>query len=68
MKEKSNSKSEAFEKNARNLKSERESVRIGDPYVEMYPLSMPKIDNSMVGKRLDICEQYSLEEGGNELR
>ena len=34
----------------------------------MKPQSMPKVDDGLVGKLLDICEKYSLEEGGTELR
>ena len=29
---------------------------------------MKKIDNGLVGKRLDICEKYTLDEGNTELR
>ena len=56
MKEKLNSKSEDFEKNAHNLKLERESIGIGDPYVEIQPHPIPKIDNTLVGKCLDIYD------------
>ena len=41
---------------------------VGDSYTNMQPQSMPKIDSSLVGKRLDICEKYTLVEGSTELR
>ena len=34
----------------------------------MQPTSMPKIDKTLIGTRLDICEKYDLDEGGSELR
>ena len=63
--EKENAK---FEQNARNLRNTCEEEGIGDRYAEMQPSSMPKIDKYLIGKRLDICESYDLEEGGSELR
>ena len=39
--------------------------------VELYEkqlASMPVVDDTLVGQRLDICECYDLEEGGTELR
>ena len=29
---------------------------------------MPKIDRHLIGKRLEMCESYDLQEGGSELR
>ena len=34
----------------------------------LQPISIPNIDIYLIGKRLDICELYELEEGGTELR
>ena len=59
---------ESFEQNARSLRNTREAVGIGDRYAEMQPSSRPKIDRYLIGKRLDICESYDLDEGGSELR
>ena len=58
--EMNNSKLKEFEKNARDLKLEREFVGIGDHYAEMQPHSMPKINNSLLAKYLDICENIFL--------
>jgi len=41
---------------------------IGDCYTEMQPTSMQKIDKTLIGTRLDICEKYYLDKGGSELR
>ena len=49
-------------------KTQRESTGLGDHYAEMQPASMPVVNNKLIGKRLDICECYDLEEGGTELR
>ena len=57
-----------FYQDARNLRNTREVVGIGDMYAEMQPSSRPKIDRHLIGKRLDICESYDLDEGGSELR
>ena len=57
-----------FEEHARNLKAERELVGVGDSYANIQPQSMLKIDNSLVGKQLDICVEYTLIEGSTELR
>ncbi len=43
---------------------ERELAGIGDQYSEMQPSSVPMIDSSLVGKRLDVCHKWDLEEGG----
>ena len=59
---------EKFEQDAHNLRNNREAEGIGDKYAEIQPTSMPKIDKHLIGKRLDICESYDLEEGGSELR
>ena len=37
-------------------------------YSELQPCSRPNIDKHLVGKRLDVCERYELDEGGSELR
>ena len=59
---------ENFESDAYNLRNKREVAEIGNRYDEMQPSSMPKINKHLIGKRLDICESYDLEEGGSELR
>ena len=50
------------------MRQEREQKGIGDIYSELQPHSRPNIDKKLVGKRLDICERYELDEGGSELR
>ena len=61
-------KTDEFEIYGQNLWRERELVGIGDRYTNMQPLSMPLIDNKLIGKRLDVCHTWDLEEGGTELR
>ena len=34
----------------------------------MQPLSMPVVNKKLIGKRLDVCFEWNLEEGGTELR
>ena len=34
----------------------------------MQPISQPKIDKNLIGRRLDVCDKYDLEEGGTEIR
>ena len=57
-----------FESNARALRCEREAEGTGGRYSKMQPTIMPPIDKNLIGKRLDICEKYSLDKGGSELR
>ena len=57
-----------FEIYGQNIRRERELVGIGDRYTEMQLLSMPFIDKKLIGKRLDVCYEWNLEEGGTELR
>ena len=40
----------------------------GDCYVNIHPISRPNTDKYLVGKILDICEKYDLQEGGSELK
>ena len=47
---------------------ERELAGIGDRYSQMQPLSMPVVNKKLIGKRLDVCCEWNLEEGGTELR
>ena len=62
------SQSEKFETAGQNLRVERELAGIGDRYSQMQPLSMPVVDKKLIGKRLDVCFKWNLEEGGTELR
>ena len=66
--QKYNNKTEEFETNGQKLRMERESAGIGDRYSNMQPSSIPIIDKSLIGKRLDVCHTWDLEEGGTELR
>ena len=34
----------------------------------MQPLSIPPVDKRLIGRRLDVCFEWNLEEGGTELR
>ena len=65
---KSASTHDKFEEQTRCLRDEREINGVGDRYAHIQPMSRPNVDKSLVGKRLDICEKYDLEEGGSELR
>ena len=57
-----------FEAKARSTRAEREAVGVGDRYAEMQPMSRPAVDERLIGKRLDVCVLYNLDEGGSELR
>ena len=56
-----------FEIEARRIRRHRESLGVGDRYAECQPFSAPPLD-SLLGKRLDVCCNYVLEEGGSEPR
>ena len=62
------SNTQAFEHNTMNVRNEREALGFGDRYAEMQPTTRPNIDMHLLGKRLEICEKYYLEEGGTDLR
>ena len=62
------SQSQNFEIAGQNLRVERELAGIGDRYSQMQPLSMPVVDKKLIGKRLDVCFEWNLEEGRTELR
>ena len=51
------SNTQSFEKNAMNVRNEREALGFGDRYTEMQPTSRPNIDIHLLGKRLEICEK-----------
>ena len=57
-----------FEDNANSVRLERELAGMGDRYSELQPTSRPTIDKKLIGKRLDICKKYNLNDGGSELR
>ena len=59
---------EKFETDGQNLRVERELAGFGDRYGNMQPSSMPSVDKKIIGKRLDVCFEYDIEEGGTELR
>ena len=55
-------------KNAQDTRNKRKAIGVGDRYAGLQPMSRPNIDQHLVGKRLDVCEKYNLEEGGTDLR
>ena len=59
---------EKFEKDTHSIRIERERMGIDDHYTEMQPTSMPKIDKTLIGRRLDFFEKYDLDKGGSDLR
>ena len=62
------SAADKFENKAITIRNERESAGIGDRFAEIQPMTRPLVDKNLLGKRLDVCFEYELEEGGNELR
>ena len=42
---------------------DREAVGVGDRYSNIRSNSAPTIDKALIGKRLDICLQYFLDDG-----
>ena len=63
-----NDQSDKFETDWKNERAERELAGIGDIYSNMQPLSMPSVDKKLLGKRLDVCFEWNIEEGGKKLR
>ena len=52
---------------ARKVRSGREADGIGDRYAEQQPQVKPTMAQ-LLGKRVDVCCNYDLKEGGSELR
>eukprot|EP00957_Ditylum_brightwellii_P206554 15348982-Ditylum_brightwellii.AAC.2 len=48
-------KSHEFETKAQSVRLEREENGVGDQYSELQPTSMPEINDTLVGIRLDVC-------------
>ena len=59
--------SDKFEHQARHTRLDMEAVGVGDIYSNMYPTSAPYIDKYFIRKWLDICLQYFLDGGGNDI-
>jgi len=57
-----------FDHDARLVRIEREERGHGDQYEELQPTTMPNINHSLIGIRLDVCFEFVLDEGGKELR
>ena len=47
---------------------QREDDGLEDIVESMQPIQQPKVDNTLVGKRLEICWKFDLDEGGDVLR
>ena len=52
-----------IEENAAKMQQEREDAGIDDIAKSMQPTTMPKIDQSLIGKHLEICVQCDLLDG-----
>ena len=61
-------KGDAFEAKARRVRAEREAAGVGDSCAERQQQTAPPVDVTLLGKRLEICCDYELEEGGTEAR
>ena len=59
--------SDEFEQQARLTILEREAVGVGDRYSNMQPTSATAKENVLIGKRMDVCLQYFLNDGGTEI-
>jgi hypothetical protein len=62
------SKGDAFETEAHRIRAEREAAGVGDSCAERQQRTAPPVDATLLGKRLEICCDYDLEEGGSEAR
>ena len=60
--------SDEFEQQARRKILKREEFGVSDIYSNMQPTSAPAIDKVLIGKRLDVCLQYFLNDGETEIR
>ena len=60
--------SDKFEQQARCTILKRKAVGISDRYSNIRPNSAPTIDKGLIDKRLDICLQYFIDAGRNDLR
>ena len=49
-------------------RQEKEAVGVGDRYSNMQPTSEPAIDKDLIGKRLDVCFQYFINDGRTKLQ
>ena len=59
--------SDESEQQARRTKLEREAVGVGNIYYNMQPTSVTAIDKGLIVKRMEVCLQYFLNDGGTEL-
>ena len=59
--------SDDFDHHARRKRLEREAVGVGDRYSNMQPTSAPAIDKGLIGKRLEVCLQYFIDDDGTEI-
>ena len=59
--------SDEFEQQARCKILEREAVDVSDRYSNMQPTSATAKENVLIGKRMDVCLQYFLNDGGTDI-
>ena len=59
--------SDEFEQQSRCTRLERDKFGVGYRYYKMWPTSEPDIDNGLIGKRLDVCLQYFLDDGKTDI-
>ena len=50
------------------MRNEREAAGVCDRFSEMHPYSQPFVDISLLGKLLDLCVAYDMDEGVTSLR
>ena len=62
------SKGAEFEAEARRVRAEREAEGVGDSCAERQQQTAPLVDKALLGKRLEICCNYELDNGGSEPR
>ena len=51
---------EGFVRNADTIRKEREDMGLGSMYYEMQPRSKPKIDDTFVGKRIEVLFMFDI--------
>ena len=56
-----------FDQKERRTGLDREEVGVGNRCSNIQPTSEPAMEKYLIGKRLEICHQYFLNDGGTEL-
>ena len=62
------SKINSFDDKASYTRRKREEYGIGDQYSELQLYSMPKVEKSIIGTRIDVCCELTIDKCGTTVR